>query len=163
MSTLIATAGALAEGAILAGCRWVVVLSWHLENAAVLWDALRAPAARGEGVAVQLFDAPWDYLTPELEGELFPDMEPSWADDHAGRLETAMMLHLARELVGEPPAPESYRPRRSYDVLPTPPDSAPSSGVVLDARGVTAEQGERCTSAIVAGIAAAIASERSDR
>jgi creatinine amidohydrolase len=163
LSTLIAAAGAIAEGAILAGCRWLVVLSWHMENAAVLWEALRGPAARGKGAAVQLFEAPWDYLTPELEGELFPDTEPSWADDHAGRLETAMMLHLANGLVGEAPAPEPYRPRRSYDVLPTPPDSAPSSGVVLDARDVTAEQGERCTRAIVAGIAAAVAGERSDR
>jgi creatinine amidohydrolase len=162
LTVLIAAVGALANGAIAAGCRWLVLLSWHLENAAVLWEALRAPAAR-ENARVQLFDAPWEFLTAELEDELFPGTEPSWGDDHAGRLETAMMLHLARELVGEPPPPASYTPRRGYDVLPTPADSTPSTGVVLDARGVTAAVGESSTSAIVEGIAASIAAERATR
>ena len=48
------------------------------------------------------------------------------------------MRHLAPELVGEPPAPVEYRPRRGYDVLPTPPDAVPATGVVLDARMVDA-------------------------
>jgi creatinine amidohydrolase len=159
LTTMVPAVEAVASGAIEAGCGWLVVLSWHMENAAVLWDALRAPASRA-GATVQLFDAPWDYLTPDLERDLFGDAEPSWADDHAGLLETAMMLHLAAELVGQAPAPEPDRERRRYDVLPTPLDAAPRSGVVLDARGVTAAQGARCTEAIVAGVAQAIAAER---
>jgi creatinine amidohydrolase/Fe(II)-dependent formamide hydrolase-like protein len=69
------------------------------------------------------------------------------------------MRHLAPELVGEPPAPVAFRPRRGYDVLPTPPDAVPATGVVLDARMVDAQLGERCFEAMVAGIAAAIAGE----
>jgi creatinine amidohydrolase/Fe(II)-dependent formamide hydrolase-like protein len=90
-------------------------------------------------------------------------MAPSWADDHAGRLETAMMLHLAPGLVGTPPAPVPFAPRRGYDVLPTPADAAPATGVVLDARNVTAALGERATAAIVAGIATSIDTERAHR
>ncbi len=159
LTTLIAAIEGLARGALLAGCRWLVVLSWHMENGAALWDALRGPANEIPGAKIQLFDAPWDYLTKDLEGELFPDMEPSWADDHAGRLETAMMLHLAPTLVGEPPAPVAFVPR-PYDVLPTPVDAVPSTGAILDSRGMTAELGQRSTEAIVSGMASAIEQER---
>jgi creatinine amidohydrolase len=162
LTTLIAAVEDLARGALLAGCRWLVVLSWHMENGAALWDALRAPANEIAGAKIQLFDAPWDFLTQELEDDLFPDMEPSWADDHAGRLETAMMLHLAPTLVGEPPAPVEFV-RRHYDVLPTPVDAVPSTGAILDSRGVTADLGQRSTEAIVSGMASAIAEERARR
>jgi creatinine amidohydrolase len=159
LTTLISALESLAAGTIRAGCRWLVVLSWHMENAAFLWDTLR-PLGDTTDATIQLFDAPWDFLTPELEHELFPDTEPSWADDHAGLLETAMMLHLAPDLVGERPAPVSFVPRRGYDVIPTPPDAVPSTGAILDARGVTAATGERCTAAILDGMVAAIQAER---
>lgn len=159
LPTLMAAVEALTRGAAAARCRWVIVLSWHMENAAVLWDAVRPATASGT-CTVQLFDAPWDFLTPELEAELFPEGDPSWADDHAGRLETAMMLHLAPDLVRERPEPVPFRARHGYDVLPTPRDAVPSTGVVLDARNVTAAMGERTMRAIAAGIVSAVQTER---
>jgi creatinine amidohydrolase len=159
LPTLMAVVEAVARGGVSAGCRWLIVLSWHMENAAVLWDALRPAVASGT-CTIQLFDAPWDFLTPELEAELFPEGDPSWAEDHAGRLETAMMLHLAPSLVRECPEPVPFVPRRGFDVLPTPHDAVPSTGVVLDARDVTAATGERSTAAIVDGIVSAVRAER---
>lgn len=159
LATLIGAVEALATGAINAGCQWLVVLSWHLENSAVLWDALRLPASGGRAT-IQLFAEPWDYLTRELEDELFHDVAHWWYSDHAGRLETAMMRHLAPNLVGEPPAPVAFVPRQGYDVLPTPSDAVPTTGAVVDARDVTADLGERSTNAIVDVIAEAISTER---
>jgi len=159
LTTLIPAVEALAEGCLAAGCHWLIVMSWHLENATVLWEGLRGPAQRHDGT-IQLFEAPWDYLGKELEDELFPEGDPNWNADHAGRLETAMMRYLAPHLVGEPPAPVPFVPRASYDVLPTPPDSVPSTGAVLDSRNVTRETGERSTHAIVEGIVSAVGSER---
>jgi creatinine amidohydrolase len=160
LTSLIPAVEALAHGALVAGCRWLIVMSWHMENATVLWDALRPPARAVTGAKIQLFHSPWDFLTAELEAELFPDREPSWEDDHAGRLETAMMLHLAPELVGERPAPVAFEPRRGYDVLPTPQDAVPSTGVILDSRNMTAQIGERSTRAIVEGLTSSIKMER---
>lgn len=162
LSTLISAVGALAEGSLALGCRRLIVLSWHMENAAVLWDALRSSVRHGKAT-IQLFDAPWVYLGRELEEELFPEGDPSWSDDHAGRLETAMMLYLAPQLVGKPPAPEQFIRRHGYDVLPTPRDAVPSSGVVLDARKVTRDMGRRSTDAIIEGVASAIAAEDGHR
>lgn len=158
LTRLIPVVEALAEGSLAAGCQRLIVLSWHLENAAILWEGLRGPARRGTGT-IQLFEAPWDYLGKDLEQELFPEGDPNWNADHAGRLETAVMRYLAPHLVGEPPAPVPFEPRHGYDVLPTPPDAVPSTGAVLDARDVTPETGERAINAIVEGIACAIATE----
>ncbi len=154
---------AIASGALRAGARSLVVISWHMENAAVLWDALRGPLERAEGARALLFEAPWDYLGEALSAELFPDGAALWPVDHAGRLETAVMRHLAPELVGEPPAPVAFRPRHGYDVLPTPADAVPTTGVVLDARHVTAQLGERCLRAMVDGIADAVTAELRER
>lgn len=159
LGTLLAAAAALAEGAVRAGARSLVVVSWHLENAAVLWDALRAPLERGEGAIALLFGAPWEHLGEELERAVFGEGGALWSADHAGRLETALMRHLAPELVGDPPEPVPFAPRLGYDVLPTPADAVPATGVALDARDVDARLGERCFEAMVAGIASAVAAE----
>ncbi len=159
LGALLASVSALAQGAVRAGARTLVVISWHMENAAVLWDALREPLEQAAQARALLFEAPWDYLGEELTTELFPEGSALWPEDHAGRLETAVMRHLAPALVGAPPAPVAFRPRRGYDVLPTPSDAVPATGVVLDARMVDARLGERCFEAMVAGIAAAIAHE----
>jgi creatinine amidohydrolase len=169
LSALLAAIEALADGALRAGARSLIVLSWHMENGAVLWDALRGPLerggktqgtpARGGEARALLFDAPWDLVGDELRRELFPEGPALWPADHAGRLETALMRLFAPELVGDPPRSESFNPRSGYDVLPTPPDAVPASGVVLDASRVDAELGRRCFEAIVAGVVAAAAAE----
>ena len=153
---------ALADGAVRAGARSLIVISWHLENAAVLWDALRGPLEHGEGTRALLFEAPWEHLGEELERALFPEGPALWPEDHAGRLDTALMLHLTPELVGEPPKAVPFRPRRGYDVLPTPADAVPATGVVLDAGHVDAQLGQRCFEAMVANIAGAVAAEGCD-
>jgi creatinine amidohydrolase len=159
LGALLASVEALAHGAVRAGARTLVVLSWHMENAAVLWDALRGPLEQAADCRALLFEAPWDYLDDDLTQALFPEGPALWPADHAGRLETAVMRHLAPELVGEPPEPVPFRPRQGYDVLPTPADAVPDTGVVLDARAVDAALGERCLQAMVDGISAAVRDE----
>lgn len=159
LGTLLAVIAALADGAVRSGARSLVAISWHMENTAVLWDALQGPLERGRGTVGLLFGAPWDFLGADLERELFPEGPAPWSDDHAGRLETAVMRHLAPTLVGDPPEPTAFTPRRGYDVLPTPADAVPAIGVALDARHVDAGLGKRCFEAMVTGIAAAVITE----
>lgn len=159
LRALLDSVEAIAGGAVRAGARTLVVLSWHMENAAVLWDALRGPLEQAADCRALLFEAPWDYLDDELTQALFPEGQALWPADHAGRLETAVMRHLTPELVGEPPEPVPFRPRHGYDVLPTPADAVPETGVVLDARAADAQLGERCLRAMVDGIATAVKAE----
>ena len=159
LPALMAALASIAGDALDLGARRLVVLAWHLENDAVLWDALQPVFRETSEAKALLFGAPWDFLTAANIEELFGGEEPDWASDHAGFLETAIMRHLAPQMVGEVPAREEFRPRRGYDVLPTPVDAVPSTGVVLEPSAVTAAMGERCLDAMVDGIVAAIESE----
>jgi creatinine amidohydrolase len=154
LTALMGAVGSIADTVVRAGARTLVVVSWHWENAAVLWDVL-AESVDGQSVRCVLFDSPADALPDELVSELFPDGFPGWVSEHAGRLETALMLHLSPSLVGEPPEVEPFV-RAAFDVLPTPPDAAPSTGVFYPPGRPAAGLGERCFEAIVSAVVHAV-------
>ncbi|MBN8869879.1 MAG: creatininase family protein [Solirubrobacterales bacterium] len=165
LPTLLETVESVVRRSLEAGAKTIIVVSWHWENASVLWDSLRA-AHQGQDPEARsiLFASPWDLMgvaeTNELLGEGGADGF-DWAADHAGLLETAIMLHLEPELVTDAPAAVEFRPRQ-YEVLPTPVDSVPATGVVHDARRVTAEQGAACFDSMVAGLVQAVLDETGD-
>jgi creatinine amidohydrolase len=118
----------------------VVLIAWHGGNAAPV----------GRAVA-----------RLRVEGRLVRVWEPRVADGdaHAGRVETSVMLALEPSLVGserpvgavQPMA--SLLPRlRSHGVR-----SVASNGVLGDARGASAEEGERLLAQFVAEIGAMLA------
>jgi creatinine amidohydrolase len=157
---LLQTVESVCRGCLRAGTRALVVLSWHYENATVLWDAVRDAIAGHPDAKAVLFSAPWDLIDPGSLAELTGgEGEIDWRADHAGLLETAIMRDLAPELTGEAPAPVPFRGRPHYEVLPTPPDAVPETGVVNDAREVSAETGRRCFEVMVNGIGEALADE----
>lgn len=142
------------RGAIRAGARRMVVFTWHFENAQILWDAVRVAVAAEQGARVVLFASPWDLIDAESLAALFGGGEEvDWAADHAGLLETAIMRAIAPDLTCDAPAPVPFNHRRGYDVLPTPTDAVPETGVVNDARQVTAEAGQRCLDAMADAMA----------
>jgi creatinine amidohydrolase len=161
LPTLLAAVESTCRGCVAAGARAIVVLSWHYENASVLWEAVRDALSSGAEARAVLFSAPWDLIDEALLGELTGGGPIDWRADHAGLLETAIMLEIAPELTGEAPAPVAFEQRPHYEVIPTPADAVPDTGVVNDARSVTAETGRRCIDAMVAGMSEATAAELS--
>jgi creatinine amidohydrolase len=151
LATLISVVGALVRGTVASGARKLLVVSWHWENAFVLWDALAGPVSE-LGVRHVLVDSPADLLSEPLRAELFPGGFPGWESDHAGRLETAIMLHLA------PSQTTSYKAggfgTKRYDVFPTPATAVPADGVFTDPAGVSAGLGRRCLEDIAAALLA---------
>jgi creatinine amidohydrolase len=158
LETLLASVASVAAGALEAGATALVVLSWHWENAAVLWDALRPLFPRDGDARAVLVDNPAEFIDGDARDALFPAGFPGWESEHAGRLETALMMHLAPELVGTAEAPSPHAPR-GLDVLPTPADAAPANGVFVDARDVTPEMGARCFESISRNLVAAVTAE----
>jgi creatinine amidohydrolase len=163
LPTLFEALESICRGAIAAGARRLVVFTWHYENAEVLWDAVRNAITPESGARAVLFGSPWDLLDAGALSTLFADGEEvDWAADHAGLLETAIMRAIAPQLTGEPPAPVEFRHRKVYDVIPTPTDAVPETGVVNDARSVTAEAGRRCLDTIADALAEAARAELLD-
>jgi creatinine amidohydrolase len=160
IETLLATVQSVVAGAVGAGARRIVVLSWHYENQSVLWDAAWRALTGTESAKALVFADPWQLISDDVYLDLLPPglgrVDP--AAGHAGFLETGIMRALAPHLVGQPSSPVSFRPRQ-YDVLPTPRDAVPETGVVYDAGSVAAEAGQRCFDAMVSAITDAIAAE----
>jgi len=159
LPTLLATVESVTENVLAAGAKWFVAISWHWENASVLWDALREALEDSSAKAV-LFASPWDLMSAESVSDLLGDAATDfdWASDHAGLLETAIMRHLRPDAVSEPPPVHPFVARQ-WEVLPTPKDAVPETGVVHDARSVTAAQGAACFDSMVDGLVAAVESE----
>lgn len=149
----------ISRGCFEAGARRLVVVSWHVENAGSLWEAVRE-AVPAEGSKAIVFDAPWLLISPEVVEALTAGAASAidWDSDHAGLLETALMRFLRPELVGTVPEPGSS-PLAPYDVLPTPASGAPERGVLNDARAVTAEMGGDLFEAMVSGLLGALDDE----
>ncbi|ULN48257.1 creatininase family protein [Mycolicibacterium goodii] len=155
--TLFAVVTELVTGVVRAGARQLVMLTGHYENASVLWDATFEATADTDCRAV-VFDAPWELIDADVLTTTFPE-GVNWAADHGGLLETAIMRHLAPDRVGEPPAPWSLTPR-NYDVLPTPGDAVPATGIVNDARQVTAADGAVLFESMLDGLESALRREQ---
>lgn len=159
--TLFAVVSELVDGIVRAGARELVVITGHYENASVMWDAVQEATAEKDCRSV-IFDAPWELIDDDVLTETFPD-GVNWAADHGGLLETALMLHLDPDRVGEPPPPWSQAPPRQYDVLPTPADAVPPNGIVNDARRVTASDGALLFGAMIDGLERALHREHIHR
>jgi creatinine amidohydrolase len=102
----------------------------------------------------------WGFTSQETIGKIWTEGFPGWATEHAGVMETSIMLHLYPDLVDmsrvplHPPA--SFPP---YDVYPVNPDWAPSSGALCSAKVATAEKGALLVEEYVRGITQALAKE----
>jgi creatinine amidohydrolase len=85
---------------------------------------------------------------------------PGWATEHAGVMETALMLRLHPELVDMskvPTHPPASFPL--YDVYPVNPAWVPSDGALCSAKLATAEKGEIFLEELEREIAKALAGE----
>ena len=102
----------------------------------------------------------WDFILQETLQKVWTEGFPGWATEHAGVMETSIMLNLHPELVDmkqvpvHPPA--AFPP---YDVYPTDISRVPSSGALCSAKIATADKGALLLGDYVDGISRAIAEE----
>ena len=128
------------------GVRQVGIVVGHMENLMFTTEAcdvaLRDLSAQGIDDLKIVHMGYWEFSSEETLRQVFPDGLPDWGLEHAGVMETSVMLHLHPELVRfdkvplHPPA--NFPP---YDVYPVEPERIPSSGALSSAKTATAEKG----------------------
>ena len=138
-------------GLLRHGFRKLLVFSWHMENRGFVYEAASVASsgttrreARGHGGALRLA-----VRQPRWTSS-FPDGFPGWPLEHAGVLETSLLLFLRPAVVGEHAMRATGWMSRPYDVLPERDQrqSKPAScGMHPDA---SAESGELAFGEIVA-------------
>lgn len=84
----------------------------------------------------------WEQLPAAELDEVFQGTFPGWEAEHAGVVETSLMMHLDPDRVVADRIPVSHRmPLPTYTILPEPAGLVPSTGVLASAEGSSAEIG----------------------
>jgi creatinine amidohydrolase len=131
----------------------LVVISWHAENAATIYDAARVAWAPDAGVRVVCVDSPADLVSEASLRAIFGTDLPGWNFEHAGLVETAIMLALQPKAVRPFDDVRASIPSLPYDVLPTREGTISASGSFTSPRRATVEMGHAMVDEMVRGLA----------
>lgn len=160
--TLMALVEDVLAGLAASGFRRLVVLNWHYENSNFVYEAawLAQERAAASGVRIMVIEAAFSELSPEVMELLFGDEFPGWDVEHAGVLETSLMLHLRPDLVLFDQTVDDQAERHpAYDVVPTPAAFVPRSGTLWKATRASVEKGDVAWPEIVSRVTAAVGQE----
>jgi creatinine amidohydrolase len=160
--TLMALVEDVLTGVAASGFRRLVVLNWHYENSNFVYEAawLAQQRLAAPDLRIMVIEAAFSELSPEVMELLFDDEFPGWDVEHAGILETSLMLHLRPDLVLIDRAIDDQAERHPpYDVVPTPADFVPRSGTLWKATRASAKKGRVAWPEIVSRVTRAIAQE----
>lgn len=136
-TTLIALARDIAYSLIHQGARKIVLMNGHYENYQFAFEGMQLALedARADGiddVRIQLLSY-WDFVDDATIEALYPDGFTGWDLEHAGVMETSLMLLFFPDLVDMERMDESLYadlPAQlpNYDVLPIVHEYTPPSG-----------------------------------
>jgi creatinine amidohydrolase len=134
------------------GFKRIVLMAHHMENQNFIYEAAYetvGPEPTDE-TRVMVIESPYPRFSPALAAEMFPDGPPVDGPpgvglDHAGLVETALMMHVRPELVRTDLIGNDTSPHvPGYDMLPVPDGFTSPSGVLSSALPATPEIGARC-------------------
>ena len=149
------------------GARRIVLMDGHSENTMFIIEgidlALKELFRDGITDMKILRIGYYEFTSAETEKIVWPDGFPSWPLEHAGMMETSVMLHRHPELVDmsslATDVPADFPP---YDVYPVTFENIPGlprSGALNSAKLATAEKGKLMFDEYVSGISEAVTSE----
>ena len=167
-TTLIALAKDIVFGLIQHGARKIVFMNGHYENFQFIFEGaeLALEKARAEGlpdVKIQLLSY-WDFVDEATIEELYPEGFTGWDLEHAGVMETSLMLLLYPDLVDmskvkDPLYDGLPAVLPNYDVLPIIADYTPPSGCLSSPAASSREKGVILRDVAVRNMVAAIKRE----
>ncbi len=143
------------------GVRKIVFVNGHYENNQFIYEgvdlALREIGFGNDELPSVMMLSYWDFVTPQVIEELYPDGFPGWDVEHGGVMETSLMLEyfpdlVHMDLIMDHPAAEVPL----YDLLPADPAMTPESGCLSSGKESSAEKGRILAKSIVAGVADAV-------
>jgi creatinine amidohydrolase len=146
------------------GVRKCTVMVGHFENTYFVIEgidlALRDLRADGiKDMKVVRADY-WDFISQDTIAKVWTEGFPGWATEHAGVMETSIMMHLHPEWVDAskiPTHPPAVFP--PYDVYPVNPDLTPDSGTLSSPKDASIEKGHILLDVCTRGILNALRTE----
>jgi len=147
-STLTALVRDVVRDLLRQGVRSIAVVNGNYENTYFAIEGIDL-ALRDAGATLGTTAGPkvlhvnwWEQLTRADLDEVFEGRFPGWEAEHAGLVETSLMLHLDPERVDVARIPQpASSPLPTYTILPEPPGLVPPSGVLASAVGSSRDIG----------------------
>lgn len=149
--TLIMLAKDIVWNLIEDGVRRIVLMNGHYENYQFVFEgtqlALEQARSFGiENVKVQLLSY-WDFVDEATIERLYPEGFTGWDLEHAGLMETSLMMLFHPDLVDMESTSEPHYEGLpavlpNYDVLPIVPEYTPPSGCLSSPTAASLENGE---------------------
>lgn len=161
-TALIAQISDILEELVRHGFKRIVLLSMHLENQNMLWEAAWQTMVRREnsGLRLMVIEHGFASISQRSIDILFPEGFPGWEVEHAAVMETSLMLYLRPELVHMEEAVDDQAKRRTtYEVLPVPSDMITASGGLWKATQGTTAKGAAVWSELVDNVVSSIREE----
>ncbi|AGB38858.1 creatininase [Natronococcus occultus] len=144
------------------GAQKIVIFNGHYENEYPIREAIDKRIENGTESEF-IIASWWDLLSPSLRDDIFQDIPggfPGWAKEHAGVVETSLMLYFRPDLVDEDRVPDDSATRDPpYIIKPAPADTITDSGVFCKASYGTAEIGEKIVDDVLETLAQGIHDE----
>lgn len=143
-TTLLATVHDIVRALVSTGFTRICVQNWHVENSGFLWEACDSVVREFPEARILLLENAMPDFSSEELSELFPKGFRGWDVEHAAQMETSMMIALRPELVRHDRIVDDHAVRHpTWDVLPTPEDFIPKTGVLWHATDASEEIGRR--------------------
>lgn len=148
------------------GVRKLAVLVGHYENTMFVIEGIDIGLRELRWDGIRDFKVVrvdyWEYTAQATFNEVWGDKFPGWATEHAGVMETSIMLAVAPNLVDMSKVPV-HEPANfpPYDLYPYPPEKGwvPSSGALCSAQIATAEKGQLFLEDYIAGVSRSVLEE----
>ena len=139
------------------GARRVVLLNGHFENVSFLLEGADLAIRDFAAISIDKFEVLtvtyWDFFEGDTLLQVFPDGFQGWATEHAGVMETSLMLHLSPQSVDMSLAPaEAHANLPPYERLATSPGTHPARWVSCVSRDVVFGKGRLLFETAVSGI-----------
>ena len=167
-TTIISLARDICYSLIEDGARKIVFMNGHYENYQFIFEgaelALEKASAEGiKDVKIQLLSY-WDFVDEATIEALYPDGFTGWDLEHAGVMETSLMLLFHPDLVDMDRIDDDLytglpAELPNYDVLPIVADYTPPSGCLSHPGASTREKGEILRDVAVRNMVDAIENE----
>jgi creatinine amidohydrolase len=150
------------------GARHVVLLNGHFENVYFLLEGADLAIRELKASNIDRFEVLTltyrDFIESNTLSKVFPDGFEGWALEHAGVMETSLMLHLFPQFVDMSLAPaEVHAKFPPYDVLPSVPGLTPPAGCLASPAKASAAKGQLMFETVVSGIVDALQKEKRRR
>jgi creatinine amidohydrolase len=124
------------------GFRSIVILNGHYENESFLFEALELCREEGKLDGAKIVALSWWSLVSQaLLDKLFGDRFTGWHAEHASAVETSLMLHLRKDLVGQSRVDNATPPRAGIYTFPIEPSKVSNRGVLGNTSASSAEAG----------------------